>query len=384
MIDCIDTGLVYRNPKPHLRSIHAWHPSLIRRDDGVLLAGFDLGEAIEALDYRTWITQSRDHGKNWDLPRPLFDDPTPRRSTHSVRLGRVADGALVGFGGRFYRDDPEEGLTNRANLGYVPMDLIVLRSHDGGDSWEGPQTLNPALVGPSFEICHRIIELSDGRWLAPTATWKGWNGEAPNGMKAIALVSHDRGRTWPSWVTVVDQYERGVVSWEQGLTQLADGRLLAVVWSFDERHGRSLPNRFALSADGWTFEPPRENGLQGETAKLLTLADGRVLCVYRRLDQPGLWANLVRVDGDEWVNLAETPIWRGPSSGMTGERNASEELSALKFGFPSMVQLPEGDILVVFWCLEGGVHNIRWARLTLRDDYPGAPVPQTKAGDDSV
>lgn len=363
MVECVEGGLVYRNPKPHLRSVHAWHPSLVQMSDGTLLAGFDLGEAIESLDYRTYLCRSRDEGRTWDAPRPLFHDPVTRRSTHSVRLGRVADGEVVAFGGRFYRDDPEEGLTNRANLGYVPMDLILLRSRDGV-SWEGPHTIAPPLVGPAFETCHRIIELADGRWLAPTATWKGWAGDAPNGMKAIALVSHDRGRTWPEYLTVIDQYERGVVSWEQGLTQLADGRLLAVVWCFDERAGHSLPNRYALSVDGRTFSAPRENGMRGETAKLITLADGRVLCLYRRLDRPGLWASVVRVEGDEWVTVAEASLWRGPSSGMRGERaSSSDELSALKFGFPSMVQLPGGDVLAVFWCLEECVHNIRWVRL---------------------
>jgi hypothetical protein len=28
-----------------------------------------------------------------------------------------------------------------------------------------------------------------------------------------------------------------------------------------------------------------------------------------------------------------------------------------------MVQIPGGDVLAVFWCREGCVHNIRWARL---------------------
>jgi hypothetical protein len=367
VIELVDGGIVYRNPKPHLKSVHAWHPSLVLRDDGTLVAAFDIGEAVESLDYRTYLCRSRDGGRTWEAPRPLFEDPVPRRSTHSVRIGRVKDGTLVGFGGRFYRNDPSEGLTNRANLGYVPMDLILLRSHDGGDTWDGPTTLRPPLVGPSFEICHRVIELADGRWLAPTATWKGWDGAAPNGMQAIALVSHDRGQTWPEWITIIDQYRQGVVSWEQGLTQLADGRLLAVVWCFDEKASRSLPNRFALSADGRSFSPPRENGLQGETAKLLTLADGRVLCLYRRLDQPGLWANLVRIDGEDWVNLAEAAVWRGPASGMKGEGSASDELSALRFGFPSMVQLPGGDVLAVFWCREDCLHTIRWVRLTVKD-----------------
>jgi sialidase-1 len=361
MIELIDTGLVYRNPRPHLKSVHAWHPSLALLDDGTLLAGFDLGEAIESLDYRTYTAHSRDGGKTWDAPRPLFTDPVSRRSTHSVRLGRVG-AQLVGFGGRFYRDDPEEGLTNRANLGYVSMDLILLRSRDGV-TWDGPTTIQAPLVGPGFEVCHRVIELSDGRWLAPTATWKGWNGEAPNGMQAIALVSHDQGRTWPEWITIVNQYDRGVVSWEQGLTQLPDGRLVAVVWSFDEKAGRSLPNRYAISADGRTFSPPRENGMRGETAKLLTLTDGRVLCLYRRLDRPGLWANLADIEGDDWINLAEAPVWQGLASGMKGQRASSDELSALKFGFPSMVQMADGDVLAVFWCLEECIHNIRWARL---------------------
>ncbi len=366
MIECIDRGLIYRNPKPYLKAIHGWHPSLARLDDGSLLAAFDLGEAVASVDYRTFLARSRDGGRTWEAPRRLFQDPVTRRSSHSVRISRMKDGTLVGFGGRFYRDDPEEGLTNRANLGFVPMDLIQLISHDGGNTWEGPVAIQAPLVGPAFETCHHVVELVDGRWLLPTATWRGWNGDAPNGMQAIALVSRDRGRTWPEWITVIDQYAQGIVSWEQGLTQLADGRLLAVVWCFDEKSGRSLPNRFALSRDGHTFSPPRENGLRGETAKLLTLADGRILCMYRSLDKPGLWANLVCIDGDDWTNLAEVPVWQGPASGMKGERNSSDELSGLKFGYPNMVALPGGDVLAAFWCLEDCLYNIRWVRLAMR------------------
>lgn len=363
-IDLVDAGIVYRNPKPYLRAVHAWHPSLVRLPNGELLCGFDLGQAVEALDYRTYTARSADGGKTWSEPQRLFDDPVQRPSTHSVRLGLLTDGTILGFGGRYYRDDPEEGLTNRENLGFVPMDLITVTSRDGGRTWSAPRTISPPLVGPAFEICHWVIELSDGRLLAPTATWRGWNGEAPNGMQAIALVSHDRGETWPEWMSIVNQWDRGVVSWEQGLTQLADGRLLCVVWCFDAKSGKSLPNRFAISRDGRTFSPPRENGMQGETAKIITLRDGSVMCLYRRLDEPGLWAALVRIDGDDWKQLAETCVWRGAKSGMLGERaSASDELSALEFGFPSLVQLPDGDVFAVFWRHEDGVNNIRWARL---------------------
>lgn len=365
-ITLAETGLVYRNPKPFLRAVHTWHPSLVLLDTGELVCAFDCGQAVEALDYRTFVSRSSDKGKTWTPPVRMFDDPVTRPSTHTCRLGRLKDGTMLGLGARFYRDNPEEGLTNRENLGFVPMDLITVISTDGGKSFSSPTTIKAPLVGPAFEICHGVIELSDGRLLGPTATWRGWNGEAPHGMQAIALVSHDRGKTWPEWISIINQWDQGVVSWEQGLTQLADGRLLCVVWCFDTKSGKSLPNRFAISQDGKTFSAPRENGMQGETAKIITLKNGSVMCLYRRLDQPGLWASLVRIEGDDWMQLAECCVWKGPKSGLLGERkSSSDELSALKFGFPSLVQLADGDVFAVFWCHEDAVNNIRWVRLRI-------------------
>lgn len=106
-------------------------------------------------------------------------------------------------------------------------------------------------------------------------------------------------------------------------------------------------------------------GLNGQTAKLVVLADGRVLCLYRRDDRPGLWANLSRLDGDEWVNLEETPVWQGAGSGMTGEGISSDELSGLKFGYPSPIRLPDGEVMAVFWCEEDAVNTVRWVRLRI-------------------
>lgn len=363
MIECNASGLVYRNPKPHLQAIHAWHPSLVLLDDGELVSTFDLGEAVESLDYRTYLSRSRDQGQTWSPPVRLFDDPVERRSTHTVRIARTADGTLVGFGARMFRDNPEEGLVNRHNLGYVPMDLIRLQSDDGGRSWHGPYTVTPPLLGPSFEICHCIRELRDGRWLVPTSTWKGWDGYAPNGMNAVAFVSHDRGQTWPEFIRVMTAYDQGIIHWEQSLVELPDGRLLSVAWAVEEASGKTLPTPYAISSDARKFGPRRPTGLRSQTAKILCLRDGRILCLYRRDDKPGLWANLSRIDGDDWINLEEQPVWQGGISGMTGQAVAGEELSALKFGFPTMLQMPDGHVMAVFWCVEDGIHNIRWVHL---------------------
>jgi len=366
MIECVGTGLVYRNPAPHLRAVNAWHPSIVALPGGELLASFDLGQGAESLDYATWLSRSADGAATWSAPRRIFREALARPTTHSVRLSRAPDGTLVAAGGRFYRDDPDLGLVNRANLGYTEMDLILLRSTDGGRTWLGPHAVKPPLAGPAFETCHALVYLDDGRWLWPLSTWRGWDGAEPNGMKAVALVSRDRGATWPEHLAVMDQYGRGVLCWEQSLRELPGGRLLAVAWAFNEAAGRAEPTPWTISEDGRAFSPPRPTGLRGETAKIHVLADGRILCLYRRVDQPGLWAALARLDGDRWTTLEQQPLWQGAASGMAGQRAAAEELSGLKFGFPSMAGLPDGDVMAVFWCSEDCINVIRWCRLRVR------------------
>ena len=109
----------------------------------------------------------------------------------------------------------------------------------------------------------------------------------------------------------------------------------------------------------------RETGLQGETAKVLFLREGRVLCVYRRVDQPGLWAQLAELEGDTWRNLDTVPVWQGGGNAMRGRGHASDELSSLRCGYPSLVEVSPGEVLVVFWCREDCLHVIRWSRLRI-------------------
>ncbi len=358
-------GTVYRNPHPYLRSIHAWHPSITISNNSKLIVTFDLGEAVEAFNYKTYITRSSDSGGSWEHPTPFLHQTLSQRpSTHSVRTSRLAAGRLmVGLGALYHRDDPDAGLINRVNLGCVPVDLFVVKKVIHEHDRPTIKFIKPPLQSSGFELCHAIIELRDGRWLAPTSTWKGWNGEAPEGMKAIALVSHDQGETWPEYITVADQYQRGVISWEQSMVQLEDDRLLAVVWSFNEGTGKSEPTRFTLSQDGKTFDPLQETGLFGQTAKMLHLSGNRFFMAYRRDDIPGLWGALCEIQGNNWVTLSQMPLWQGAHSGMTGRESNANELSGLKFGYPSLLRMSDDEVMVVFWAKVDDVHEIRWVKL---------------------
>jgi hypothetical protein len=366
-IDMIETGLIYRNSKPHLYSRQATFPSLALLPSGEMLAAFGIGSGFESADNHTEYARSSDGGRTWELAGPIFTERTERPTSSNVRISRIPDGELVAFGARWDRSRTDEGLTNEATLGFVETELILLRSSDDGRTWQGPFAIEPPLVGPSFEICSPIVPLRDGRWLAPTATWKGWDGESPNGMKAIALVSHDRGRTWPEYVDVMNGAAEGLIYWEQKIVDLGDGRLLAVCWTHDLAAGADRPVHYTISDDyGRSFGPPRSTGLRGQTTTPIFLGDGRLLCLYRRTDKRGLWATYARLDGNEWTNEAELSLWgheRAGSGSIVGGQNLSQGFANLKFGLPAGLVLPDGQVFVAFWCVEECLYVIRWFRL---------------------
>jgi hypothetical protein len=90
-----------------------------------------------------------------------------------------------------------------------------------------------------------------------------------------------------------------------------------------------------------------------------------VLCFYRRLDRPGLWANLASVDNGRWQNLAEMSVWQGEGATVERAENSADGLAALRFGYPTPIQVTDGQVLVVFWCVEACQSVIRLARLRI-------------------
>lgn len=360
-------GTLWRNPDPDLRAAHAWHPTLVPLGGGRWLGSFDIGSAVLAHDYGTWLAASDDDGATWSEPWRLAPfEPAGGPDTHSVRIARVAGGGLVGVGARWKRSGRYARGLNRETSGWCPMDLVVTRSAEGR-TWSPFAVVPPPVTGPAFEVCHRVVPLPDGRWLWPTSTWTGWDGDQGDGMRAIALVSTDQGATWPEAMPVLDSREHGIAHWESSVVALPDGRLLAVAWAFDPVASVTHELPFAIAPDGRAFSIRGGTGLRAQTTKLCVLPDGRVLAVYRRDDAPGLWAAVARIAGDRWETLEVVPLWQGATSGMRGEagRNAGEDLAALAFGAPCPVVAGDGSVLVAYWARRDCLTGIDWVRLRI-------------------
>jgi sialidase-1 len=359
------TGLVYRNPQPSLRSIVAYHPSLVLLSENEFLATFDLGEAVESLDYHAVVARSKNGGQTWQLEGAVLQDPPPL-SSHTIRTSRLADGSLVGFGALFHRKNPELGLLNPQTSGFVPTDLFLVRSKDGGRSWTAPQTIVPPLPGPCWELCHPVVELRDYRWIAPVGTWRGWQGEIPSGEQTLALLSDDQGKSWSKFGRIFDGRKSGRSHLEVSAVELDDGRILAVSWVHDLTKNKNFPSEYSLSESrGENFSEPMLTGFRAQTCKLIQLRNGLLLGAFRDTERPGLWATVARLEGKQWITLSEAPLWQGAVTGMQGRRSSAEELSALQFGYPSMKQLSNGEVLLLFWCQENCITSIRWIRIQI-------------------
>lgn len=366
-IEIVETGIVFRNPQPHLRSRHAYFPTLAELPSGELFAAFDVGSAFEAVDVRSYCSRSSDGGRTWSDPAAIFlPDESARPASTTCRVGQVNPGELMAWGCLFDRSFVDQGLSNPRTNGFCRTDFATLRSVDGGRTWSGPRPVTLPVSWSSFETCAPPFPCGDGRLLVPTTAWPDWNGNASPWQKdGLAFASSDGGETWSELVRVFRNTEASIAAFEQALTRLSDGRLLAVCWTHDVSHARSLQNRIAISSDGHSFGAVRETPLNGETCRLLALADNHVLAVYRRVDIPGLWAQVAHIDGEQWIPQTNELLWTGGATYGVDVDGAMARMSSLRFGCPAIVRLKNGDAFVVFWCVEDCVSVIRWIRLKI-------------------
>lgn len=357
----INTGLIYRNPKPHVVSRHAYFPSLALLPDGTLFAGFDLGSAFESADVRSHYALSSDGGNTWGAPIAVPTPDFPEPFSGTCRFTCTPCGSLVGVGALWDRSRADEGLANPDTGGFVETFPFLVRADASSLEWVAPRWMKTPLAGP-FEICHPIFANSGGDWLWPASTWKNWEGTSEIGMKAIVMRSSDAGETWPDWHVVMDGDSKGTIYWEIKLAALPDGRLLAVCWTHDADKGVDLPIHYAISKDnGRSFSAPMSTGLTGQTCSPSILSDGRILSFYRRTGETGLWAQLSHLEGDTWINGDEQLLWGGPThaAGLQDPKFASTAMSQLRFGLPAPLVLSDGTVMVAFWCVEDAVSVIR-------------------------
>ncbi len=272
---------------------------------------------------RISMCRSTDFGKTWSEAETVVDTDIDDRDASITQL---SNGELMVT---YMSYDP----TRRPGTHQV----FLVRSSDNGKTWSEPQRV-PTNLNGNEAISEPVREMPDGRLLLPA-----YGELSPKWAKRYVvdlLESTDMGKTWTTLSRVQSTaYELC----EPSLVRLPDGKLLMLirphmVWCESTDEGKT-----------WTEVLPV--GVQGDAPYLLLTSKNVLLCGFRH-----------RV-------TSSTKVMCSHDFGKTWE--APVLVDRVLGAYPSLVELPDGRILFVYYT-EGAGSDIRSVYLSA--DQSGVKV----------
>jgi sialidase-1 len=189
-----------------------------------------------------------------------------------------------------------------------------------------------------------------------------WDGTKPSGHIGVMIRSKNRGKSWND-KTVYFNHPT-ISPLEARLCQMADGRVVAIVWALDEKSGQCHNNLVVVSHDeGKTWSDPIDTGIPAQASNFVALDGNRLLSIHahRQTEPVGIWVRVVDFTDDKWNVLAEASAWdRAAAHQVKGFKDMGANL---KFGQPSLLPLGNGEYLAYHWAIENGQGRILAHRL---------------------
>ena len=158
-----------------------------------------------------------------------------------------------------------------------------------------------------------IIELADGGLLMPLhgSETREFIAQSGENARSFVLRSDDGGESWEYWATVAHDAANILQFVEPGMTRLDDGRLICLLRA-TARPGR-FDNMWLVYSDddGASWSRPARTELWGYPADMLQLQNGRVLAVYGHRREPFGVRGCISDDGMTWLPENEFTIKDG-------------------------------------------------------------------------
>ncbi|MCC7492549.1 MAG: exo-alpha-sialidase [Fimbriimonadaceae bacterium] len=323
--------VVYRQP-----DVYACFPSLLAQPDGSFVSSFGTRARRSHIDPTGGSTARRsvDGGRTWqELPAGyrVVDPATVR-----------ADGNLAQAGAIGWTEAPAERTAALQAAGwevrpvrdgvvaYLSGARSCVRRPDG--SFARPWTPIALPPGKGSMAYHQaaVLHVGNGLRLVAIYTVSGRSRDA------YVLRSTDDGDTWQAHPLALGDDTKDYN--ETALAQAADGRLVALLRTAESKVDPGWLAQCESSDGGITWSAPRNTGLWGYPAHLLTLPDGRLLATYGYRRAPmGIRAAVSRDGGRTW-DAAHEVVLRADGYG-----NGSD------LGYPLTQRLPDGQLLTVYY-----------------------------------
>jgi sialidase-1 len=347
-------------------------PSVVLRADGELIVAFRraperrfLGEPrSNHTDPNSYLVlvRSKDNGKTWTKePELIFAHPFG--GSQDPCMTQLKDGSIVcsSYGWALLRGDaaknPALSATARPD-GFVFLGGFLVRSTDGGRSWQGP-ILPPPVPGREIQTVLKqpcpaynrgpMWQGRDGTLFWAVAA-KGLSG--PSRTDVHLMASGDGGLTWQYRCPIAQDPK--ITFNETALIETRGGALVAFLRTanFDDH------TVIARSTDGGkSFAPWQDAGFQGHPHCATLLPDGRILLVYGYRHKPfGIRARVLdaEVANIDAVKQSKELVLR--DDGGNGD-----------IGYPWVTAMADGRYLVVYYLNRNdGTRHIAGTVLSLR------------------
>jgi hypothetical protein len=349
---------------------------------------------------QTLLLRSQDGGTTWSPPEVVLPW-TETTGNWDCGFCELADGTwlvnltITGF---FKRGVKPEGVSWSAHpqtrewgdwtWAYKTqawLGTAVLKSGDRGESWSAPIPVN---VRPMKHGGCRL-----GCWQLPSGAIlmglygriRGYEEEGEGETTRSALMrSDDGGDNWEYFSTLAYDPASIIDYEEPSMLRLRDGRLVSFMRTHVNPSGDAKNMVFVVSEDdGFSWTPPKWTNIWGYPAETIPLTDGRYLMIYGYRRPPYGVRGIVSEDGLTWDVRNEFVVREGGVPGHSDmERPGSSRMSpgAGKYGgghidwrnpgvyqhigYPTVVQTPDGTIVVGYHEWNEGERPLQYVRAT--------------------
>jgi hypothetical protein len=372
----VDRGTIFDARSAPREARFCTFPTLVRQDDGRLVAGFRTGSAKDSADEDVRIMASDDEGATWQSVSEGFGDVPPGSGgrIRCIALTVVGRYKLIASLSWLDRSNPTLPMFNPQTEGILPTKVLFAESEGGGCSWTDPREV-PLLPHKGNAITGSIIVLKDGCLALPYEAWKEYDDTGPGKHHASLRISPDGGKMWPDMAAIAHDPAGRVLYWDQRVTvDPASGRLIAMFWSYDRCAKRDLDIHIAWSTpDGRQWSAPQSTGIAGQIAAPLAIDGQRVLATYVHRHYPPSLRTVLSSDfGKTWTVAEELVFYEKAyskqESGMGGKRDFADywtDMGVWTFGHPTALLLPKGDVMVAFYAGDETAMSIYWVRIAL-------------------
>jgi len=342
-------------------------PNCVLTSGGALICTYIIQSAMGSNDFVPHLARSHDGGVTWQQYGPIWPDLAAAWSI-LVTGSRAPNGDLYLFGSRCPIDVPEETFWCEETQGLKQNELVWSRSSDDGATWTEPAVI-PMPVAGAAEAPAPMCVSRNGRWLCCYSPYNTFDSSLTvDRSKAVILVSDDEGQTWQHG-HMLSYHEPETGSAVAAVTELSDGRFLGAGWHLHLADKQDYPNGFALSNDGWHWEPTGSTGVMGQSVGLAPLPDGRVLMSFtqRKHAEIGIGIAVASPESGDFGLQHKEIVWAAERAMEHNSSGDHGDWLDFAFGMPALTLLDADTVLMGFWLHQADGRGARYVRLRMND-----------------